>query len=238
MAEGDFVGRAWEAAVPVLVTHQVADRAFVETLEGLAPDLVLVACFTQRLTAAVLRVPRHGCLNLHPSLLPAYRGPVPLFWQFRDGLTEIGVTVHWMDERLDTGDIAAQRPLTLPEGAGGPEADRLWAGAAAAMTLAVLADLERGHRPRTPQPCGGSYRRHPVEADFALSADWPARRAFVFMRGTEEWGRPYLLPAGSRTYALRRAVGYSPDGELPEAVVRDGRFLRVRFTPGVLHAQV
>lgn len=236
--EGDFVGRAWDADVPVLVTRQAEGPEFVEALEGLAPDLVLVACFTQRLPAAVLRVPRWGCLNLHPSLLPAYRGPAPLFWQLRDGMTDIGVTVHWMDERLDTGDIAAQRPLTLPEGASGPEADRLWASAGAAMALAVLADLERGHRARYPQAPGGSYQGHPVAADFALSADWPARRAFVFMRGTEEWGRPFLLLVGGQTYALRGAVDYSPEDELPEAVVRDGRFLRVQFTPGVLRAHI
>ncbi|MEZ4833421.1 MAG: formyltransferase family protein [Caldilineaceae bacterium] len=65
----------------------------------------------------------HGFLNLHPSLLPHYRGPDPIFWQLRDGVEPMGVTVHWMDVGVDTGDIAAQAPVALEDGLSGPRSN-------------------------------------------------------------------------------------------------------------------
>jgi methionyl-tRNA formyltransferase len=238
MSERDFIGRAWDASLPVLVVGEVMDRDFAAEMAILDPDLVLVACFTRRLPAAVLRVPRWGCLNLHPSLLPAYRGPSPLFWQFRDGLSDIGVTAHWMDEHLDTGDIAAQRPIALPEGCSEAEADRIWAAAGAELALEIVADLKRDRRPRRPQPSGGSYQGAPKAEDFTLSVEWPARRAFIFMRGTEAWGRPYSVTIGERTYSARAAIRYQADALLPEPVIVDGSDLLVQFSPGVVRVRV
>ncbi len=136
-----------------------------------------MACFTQRFPAAVLRLPRLGILNIHPSLLPAYRGPLPIFWQLRDG-APTGATVHYMDEGLDTGDIAAQSDVFLPDGLPGPEVERMLMLAGLDLLRKVLAELARGIVRRRPQSPGGSYYSFPTEEDFILSTDGPAWRAF------------------------------------------------------------
>src|SRR6185312_10369836 len=74
-----------------------------------------VACFSRRLPGTLLRLPRLGCLNVHPSLLPAHRGPDPLFWIFHDGDETGGVTIHLMDEGFDTGPIVLQENVALSD---------------------------------------------------------------------------------------------------------------------------
>ena len=118
---------AWQHHIPIFEAGNLRAPAVQNFVAKLAPDVACVACFAQRIPPALLAMPRHGFLNVHPSRLPAYRGPAPLFWQWRHGETQTGVTVHWMDERLDTGPIATQSALTLPDGSSGPQADQICA---------------------------------------------------------------------------------------------------------------
>ena len=99
---------AWEHSIPVWEVGSLSDARTLELLADLQPDLIAVACFPYIFPSALLQLPRYGCLNLHPSLLPAYRGPLPLFWMARQGERQAGVTLHFLDEGLDTGDIVAQ----------------------------------------------------------------------------------------------------------------------------------
>ncbi len=164
----DLLSLAWERGLPVLA---VADFDHADTLAALAafaPDVAVVACFTRRIPPAALAVPRLGFLNLHPSLLPLYRGPQPLFWQLREG-APTGATVHYMDEGLDTGDIAAQTVVPLPDGISGPEAERTLALAGLGLLRGVLDELAAGVVRRKRQGLGGSRQHAPVAADFALS---------------------------------------------------------------------
>ena len=85
----------------------------VDEMGRYAPDLIVVSCFARKLPESVLSIPHIGCFNLHPSLLPAYRGPVPLFWQFRAGVKTFGITLHRMSSRLDAGNIVAQTGVCL-----------------------------------------------------------------------------------------------------------------------------
>lgn len=84
-------------------------RGIAQALSGCHPDLLVCSGFPWRLPSEVLRVPRLGAVNIHPSLLPRYRGPMPVHWAVRNGDPETGVTVHWMDEEFDTGPIIIQR---------------------------------------------------------------------------------------------------------------------------------
>lgn len=85
-------------------------------LAGYEPDVVVCYGIPWRLPASVLRMPRLGVLNVHPSLLPRHRGPMPVHWALRYGDEETGVTVHWMDEAFDSGPVVAQRGgILLPD---------------------------------------------------------------------------------------------------------------------------
>lgn len=87
-----------------------------QALRGYDIDLAVVCGLSWRLPQVVLDAPKLGVLNVHTSLLPKYRGPAPVQWAIRNGDPDIGVTIHWMDETIDTGNIVAQRDgITLPE---------------------------------------------------------------------------------------------------------------------------
>ena len=230
----DLLSLAWERGLPVLAMADFDPADTLAALATFAPDVAVVACFTRRIPPAALVVPRLGFLNLHPSLLPLYRGPQPLFWQLREG-APTGATVHYMDEGLDTGDIAAQTVVPLPDGISGPEAERTLALAGLGLLRGVLDELAAGVVQRRPQGLGGSSQRAPTATDFALSTGWSARRAFNFMRGTADWGQPYPIEVNGRTEWLAAAEEWR-DVTLDRPSVRHGRHIVIRFSPGVVYA--
>lgn len=101
--------------IPVFQPFKVRDPAFVDIIRELEPDLIVVVAFGQILPKALLEVPTHGCINVHASLLPRYRGAAPLNWCIINGETETGVTTMLMDVGLDTGDMLLTRKTPLDE---------------------------------------------------------------------------------------------------------------------------
>lgn len=166
-------------------------------------DAIVVACFPRRLSANFLSRARRAALNIHPSWLPQYRGPAPVFWQLRDGVTAPGVTLHRMTAELDAGNIVAQSCVQLPAGASGPQIDQLLAGAGAQLLQTALTG---GELTGSPQPPGGSYQSWPQADDWTIPCGWRAERAFNFMRGTEEWDRPYRVQTNAGEIHARRAL--------------------------------
>ncbi|MBX3049865.1 MAG: hypothetical protein KF753_00250 [Caldilineaceae bacterium] len=234
--EANALHLAWEAGIPVHASGPLAAPELSAHIRQLAPDVACVACFDRIIPARVLALPGHGFLNVHPSRLPDFRGPEPLFWQFRAGVNPVGVTVHWMDAGLDTGDIAAQTAVSLPDGISGGGADGLCAAAGGDLLAAVLAQLAEGSAERRAQPTGGSYQPSPGAGDFALDTGWGARRAFNFMRGTGEWGMAYSIKVGDQEWRLSTALSWEPgvtDGRRPEI---SGDLLRLPLADGWLAA--
>jgi methionyl-tRNA formyltransferase len=89
------------------------DAEFMQQVQLLAVDLIVVALFPRILKRALIDVPRLGCVNVHPSLLPKYRGPEPFYWVLANQEKTTGVTIHHVDEGIDTGDIILQRNLEI-----------------------------------------------------------------------------------------------------------------------------
>lgn len=231
-----IVQTAWHHQIPIYQVAQLRASVVAQWLIDAALDVICVACFPWRIPAALLRLPTYGFLNVHPSLLPAYRGPAPLFWQLRDGLSSGGVTVHWMNATFDTGPIAAQTSLPWPDGATSADLDRLCAATGALLLSDLLGQLARGQRPQQPQPPGGSQQGWPTAEDFRLDLAWSARHAYNFMCGTDEWRQPYPLTVDGDELWLRCALAYTPAQQLGQPLVRNGTEVAIQFTPGVLHA--
>jgi methionyl-tRNA formyltransferase len=223
------------AGAPVYRAARLGDTRAVATLAALQPDAICVACFTRRLPDALLKLPRLGALNAHPSLLPDNRGPDPLFWTFHSGARQTGVTIHQMSGAFDSGPILAQRaePLIVGEGEAALEA-RL-AEIAGALFVQALAGLRAGTLSPSPQD-EARASSHPWSqaGDYAISADWEARRAWAFARGIIGRGQPIILTAldGAR-FRLIEPLGYTPEARLDEDWRMAGERLALALADGV-----
>ena len=153
----DQSGARLTSSVPVLQPARIRNDEVIAEIRALAPDVIVVMAYGQILPKSVLEIPRIACLNLHASLLPRYRGAAPIQAAIAAGDTETGITVMYMDEGLDTGDMLLQVKIAiLPNETGGSLHDRL-AQIAPDVLLDAL-DLLAGQRaPRIPQT---DRRRH------------------------------------------------------------------------------
>ena len=145
--------------VPVLQPVRIRNDEVIAKIRGLAPDVIVVMAYGQILPKSVLEIPRIACLNLHASLLPRYRGAAPIQAAIAAGDAETGITVIYMDEGLDTGDMLLQTKLAiLPNETGGSLHDRL-AQVAPDILLGALDLLASPSAPRTPH-LATDRRRH------------------------------------------------------------------------------
>jgi len=135
--------------LPILQPKRIKEA--VEEIGALNPDVIVVMAYGQILPRTILEIPRIACLNLHASLLPRHRGAAPIQAAIVAGDRETGISVMYMDEGLDTGDVLLQKPIEIaPDETGGSLHDRLAQIAPAALSDA-LAELASGKPPRTPQ---------------------------------------------------------------------------------------
>lgn len=206
---------ALEYGVPVHQPPRI--RQSTGLITSLNPDIAVVMAYGQILPKAVLSVPPRGCLNLHASLLPRHRGAAPIQAAILAGDNETGITVMFMDEGLDTGDVLLTEPLTIhPDETGGSLHDRLAALAPAALTKA-LGLIAAGTAPRTPQDhdaathSGKLDRGHGV-IDWSQSAEEIARR----IRAFDPWpGTSTMLPDGTNLKLFPPAEASPESGGCP-----------------------
>ncbi len=152
LVEPPPIKRALAAAkMPILQPARIKDPQAIEEIRALVPDAIVVMAYGQILPRDVLEIPKIACLNLHASLLPRWRGAAPIQAAIAAGDRETGITVMYMDEGLDTGDILVQRTIDiLPADTGGSLHDRL-AHIAPEALLESLRMLEKRRAPRIPQ---------------------------------------------------------------------------------------
>ena len=130
--------------IPIYQPDKVKEESFVEELRELNPDVIVVIAFGQILSNDILTLPKYGCINVHASLLPKYRGAAPIQWAVIDGEEKSGVCTMKMDEGLDTGDIIDVDEITLdPKETGGSLFDKL-AKLGGELILKTLQNLEFG----------------------------------------------------------------------------------------------
>lgn len=207
---------AWDHGIPLWEVSRMADPAVSELLRGYQPDVACVACFPSYIPPTILALPRLGILNVHPSLLPANRGPEPLFWTFRLGLEQSGVTIHLMNERLDCGDIVAQEAFKLPDGMSYAELEEQSAELGSRLLVRAVEDLAHGQAARRPQDeSQSSYYPYPSNLagreDFIIHPEqWDARHVYNFIRGVKDWSEPLTLVADAAlTLVVDDALVYS-----------------------------
>lgn len=142
---------AGDLGIPVYQPATLRDESFAELLRELDPELIAVVAFGKLLPPSVLDYPKYGCINVHASLLPEYRGAAPIQRAIMDGKTKTGITTMYMAEGLDTGDMLLVREVEItPEDNGGSLTEKL-AEVGAALLCETVDRLERGDIERIPQ---------------------------------------------------------------------------------------
>lgn len=205
-------------------------------LSSLQPDVALVAGWPRKIGARLRNIPRYGFLNLHPSLLPDLRGPEPLFWAFRLGMAQTGVTIHQMDAGFDTGPILAQELLPLPAGISGFAAEQQAGAIGGALFARALNALQAGTIAPRPQGAG-RYLSSPGANDFQVDPSWPAQQMFGFMRGVAEWQHPYPITVAGTHLLLSEAIGYEPNAMQAQALILDATIAAIQCQPGIVYAR-
>lgn len=189
--------------LPVFQPASVKTDEAYETLKSCAPDLIVVVAYGKILPKRVLDLPRYGCINVHASLLPRYRGAGPIQWAILNGETETGVTTMYMGEGLDTGDMLEQVRTPIGENETADELyTRLSVLGAEALQI-TLSKLESGSLLRTPQDDNLSCYAPILDKSLCpIDFTRPASRVHDQIRGLSSW------PAATTTYKGKRLKVY------------------------------
>lgn len=226
------------SALPVINLYAPL-QDIIATITRLQPDLILVSCYARKLPQTLLDIPALGGFNFHPSLLPAYRGPAPVFWQFRDGISEFGVTLHRMTQSMDAGEIAAQSTVMMPDGVTQDRAHQLLAEAYVECLPDFLSAVASGSLHACEQnESEMSYQSFPMIDDFRVDTDWSAKRIFNFICATAHYGAVYPCAIAGTDYRLRSVLGYSEQQLPDDECVIDGDTIQMACNPGVLLARL
>lgn len=188
---------ALEAGIPVWQPAKVRDEAFVNMLAGWEPDAIIVAAFGQILPESILSLPRYGCINVHASLLPKYRGSAPIQYAVINGEEKSGVTAMLMDKGIDTGDMYQKREVLLDEKETGDSLHDKLCVLGGELILSVLDELEAGTAVRTPQREEEATHTKMLtkemgHIDFSMSASQIER----LIRGLNSWPSAYTHIGG------------------------------------------
>jgi methionyl-tRNA formyltransferase len=225
---------AQELGLPVYQPRRVRDPEFVETLRKLHPDAIVVAAYGQILPKDVLTAPKFGCINIHASLLPLYRGAAPVNWAIIRGERETGITIMQMDEGMDTGPILMQERIFIDPGdtagtlAGKLSAlgSRLIAEALPLVEARKLTPVVQDHGQATLAPL--------LKKEDGL-IDWnlPAEEIHNRVRGLSPWPGAYGFLDG-RMIKVLASEALPGSGEPGVLQVKNGETLTVGAGSGVV----
>lgn len=228
--------RALELGLPVHQPDSVKDEAFLELLKGYQPDVIVVVAFGRILPQSVLDLPKYGCVNVHGSLLPQYRGAAPIQRAVLDGLKETGVTTMRMDIGMDTGDMLLQAALPITdEDTTGTMFDKL-AELGGKLLIDTLSGLEAGTI--TPQKQDNSNVTHAariLKEDEVIHWDDSAEKIFCQIRGLAPAPGAYTIWEGQRLKLWKARLNSKDTGKAPGTVVEIGKdYLLVQTGKGCL----
>jgi len=229
-------GRAEALGLPVLKPEQSNGAATRDALAASRADLFAVVAFGAILSPELLSIPRLGCINLHGSLLPQYRGASPVQSALWDGCSGTGVTTLWMDEGIDTGDCILQRWTAIEAADDAASLSDKLARLGGPLLAESLLLAHAGRAPRRAQPREGSYARKLRKRDGAVQWSLDALAVWNRQRAVTPWPGAATMAAGRRLIVTRAWPHHrlSVDAPPGTVVAVDGAQVAVACAPGVL----
>ena len=214
---------AVELGLPIMQPRTTGDEAFIEEVDRMSPELIVVAAYGRLLTKDLLDIPPRGCINVHASLLPKYRGAAPIQWAIAKGERRTGVTIMKMDEGMDTGDILLAQEVEIgDEDTAQSLHDRL-AQAGARLIIEALDQLDRGTlRPMPQNHAEASYAPILKKEDGLIDWNQGAREIFNRIRGFNPWPGAFTYLKGMQLKIFRGEIIDEEARDVPGKVIQSG----------------
>ncbi len=204
--------------IPVFQPQSLKDEEVYKTLTTLSPDVIIVVAYGKILPEEILSLPKYGCINIHASLLPKYRGAGPIQWSVLNGETETGVTSMYMEKGLDTGDMLIRESIPIGENETASELHDRLSILGAKVLIKTLDEIKNGTLKRTKQDDEhSSYAPMLTKELSKLDFTLPAKQVHNKIRGLSEWpcAKITLLGKTLKVYKSEIASNFSGSpGEL------------------------
>ena len=211
---------ALEHGTPVFQPRTLRDGGEDENIRTLAPELIVVVAYGCILPASVLSIPKHGCINLHVSLLPKYRGSAPVQWSVLNGDPETGVSIMQMDEGLDTGDVLRCEKIAIdPEETSGELFDRVTAVGARVLCEIIPAIAQGSLKPMAQDHAHATLAPMLSKemAEFHLTDT--AEHIHNWVRGMNPWPGAWFVTSGGKKLKVNQCRVAASAGEAPGTVL-------------------
>ncbi len=225
---------ATERGVPVFQPQDLKTPEFEETLKALSPDLIAVVAYGKMLPAAVLDAPPFGCVNVHASLLPSYRGAAPINWAIAKGEKKTGVTTMQIDEKMDSGDILAQREVLIGDEETAEELSKRLSLEGAHLLLETIDRIAKNEiSPVKQDPAAATYAPLLSRKDGRVDWNRGADEIKNLVRAMIPWPCAHTTLGGKNLKILRALSGLG-QGKPGEIVSLGGESLDVATGNGIL----
>ena len=211
--------KAVEYDIPVYQPQRARDEEFIEELKNLNPDVIVVVAYGQILPESILNIPKYGCINVHGSLLPKYRGAAPIQWAVLDGEEKTGITTMYMEKGLDTGDMIDKAEVVLDkkETAGSLHDKLMVLGAN--LLLETLKKLEDGTAVREKQNDEESCYAKMLSKDMGqIDFTKSAREIECLIRGMNPWPSAYTFLNGKTLKVWKCKVSTEKTDAVPGTI--------------------
>ncbi len=231
--------KAMEFAIPVYQPAKVREEGFFRQMRELSPEVIVVAAFGQILPKAILDLPQYGCINIHASLLPKYRGAAPIQWAIINGEKETGVTTMMMDAGLDTGDMLEKTVVPIEEEETAQSLSDKLSAAGGSLILSTLKKVEEGTLTRMPQRDEESCYAKILQKTLGR-IDWNREAKLIerLIRGLNPWPSAYTTLNGKSLKLWKaKALLEEYPGEAGQVVKAVGNELLIKTGKGTLKAE-
>jgi len=215
-----------EVCQPLSLRKGEDAAASLEKLRAIDPDVIVVAAYGQILPKEILDLPRFGCVNVHASLLPKYRGAAPIQRCIQDGETKSGVCIMRMEEGLDTGDVIVRREVEIPPDMTGSELWNTLSKVGGEALIDALGQLENGSAVFTKQKGDSCYAKMITKEELRIDFTRPAKAVYDFIRAMADTPCAYTMLDGKRLKVFRARLNGEMSG-LPAGTVANVRTFSV-----------
>lgn len=223
---------ALQYGLPLLQPEKIRDEGFIEKLKEIKPEFAIVVAYGKILPKEILQIPKYGCINLHASLLPKYRGAAPIQWALINGESITGVTTMLIDEGLDTGPILLQKVIPIDEEDNTLTLSEKLSAIGAELVYETIKGIKEGTI--TPQPQKGepTYAPQLKKEDGRINWNTSAKDIFNLIRGTYPWPCAYCFFKGERVKMIKAKI--LEDGSNPGLILKTKEDLIVGTGKGAL----